>query len=73
LVEEIGIAGENYRPAASHWQTFSHNVVSITWSHYLIPIEIPIFCWNTRSPNRTNMSLIKKSNIWMIRSCLYLL
>jgi hypothetical protein len=30
LVEEIGIPGENYRPAASHWQTFSHNVVSST-------------------------------------------
>ena len=30
LVEEIGIAGENDRPAASHWQTWSHNVVSST-------------------------------------------
>ena len=27
LVEETG---ENHRPAASHWQTLSHNVVSIT-------------------------------------------
>ena len=32
-------AGENHRPAASHWQTLSHNVVSSTphlsgiWSH----------------------------------------
>ena len=30
LVEETGIPGENHRPAASHWQTLSHNVVSST-------------------------------------------
>ena len=30
LVEEIGVSGENHRPAASHWQTLSHNVVSST-------------------------------------------
>jgi len=28
LVEETGVSGVNYRPAASHWQTLSHNVVS---------------------------------------------
>jgi hypothetical protein len=28
LVEETGV--ENHRPAASHWQTSSHNVVSST-------------------------------------------
>ena len=28
LVEEIGVPGENHRPAACHLQTFSHNVVS---------------------------------------------
>jgi hypothetical protein len=28
LVEETGVLGENHRPAASHWQTLSHNVVS---------------------------------------------
>ena len=28
LVEETGVLGENQRPAASHWQTLSHNVVS---------------------------------------------
>jgi len=28
LVEETGLSGENHRPAASHWQTLSHNVVS---------------------------------------------
>ena len=27
-MEEIGVPGGNHRPAASHWQTLSHNVVS---------------------------------------------
>ena len=30
LVEESGVPGENHRPAASHWQTLSNNVVSST-------------------------------------------
>jgi hypothetical protein len=30
LVEETGVPGENHRPAASHWQTWSHNGVSST-------------------------------------------
>ena len=30
LVEETGGLGENHRPAASHWQTVSHSVVSST-------------------------------------------
>jgi hypothetical protein len=28
LVEETGVPRENNRPVASHWQTWSHNVVS---------------------------------------------
>jgi len=28
LAEETGSSRENHRPAASHWQTLSHNVVS---------------------------------------------
>jgi len=28
LVEETGVPRENHRPAASHWQTLSHNFVS---------------------------------------------
>jgi hypothetical protein len=28
LVEETGVPGESHRPAASHGQTLSHNVVS---------------------------------------------
>jgi hypothetical protein len=30
LVEETGLPGENHRPAASSWQTLSHNIVSST-------------------------------------------
>ena len=30
LVEETGVPRENHRPAASHCQTLSHNVVSGT-------------------------------------------
>jgi hypothetical protein len=33
LVEETGVLGENHRPAESHWQTLSHNVVSSTPRH----------------------------------------
>jgi hypothetical protein len=28
LVEETGVPVENHHPAANHWQTLSHNVVS---------------------------------------------
>ena len=28
LVEETGVSGGNHKPASSHWQTLSHNVVS---------------------------------------------
>ena len=30
LVEETRVPGVNHRPAASHWKTLSHNVVSST-------------------------------------------
>ena len=33
LVEETGVPGENHRPAASHGQTLSHNIVSSTPRH----------------------------------------
>jgi hypothetical protein len=29
LVKEIGGTKENHRPVASHWQTWSHNVVHL--------------------------------------------
>ena len=31
-MEETGVTGENHRPAASHWQTLSHNVVHLDLS-----------------------------------------
>jgi hypothetical protein len=31
---ETGVPGENHRPVASYWQTFSHNTVSGTPPHY---------------------------------------
>ena len=33
LVEEVGGPGENYRPVTSHWQAWSHNVLSNTPRH----------------------------------------
>jgi len=33
LVEETGVHGESHFPVAGHWQTLSHNVVSITPRH----------------------------------------
>jgi hypothetical protein len=31
LVEETRVPGENHWPAASHWQTLLHNIVSSEW------------------------------------------
>jgi hypothetical protein len=36
LMEETGVPWENHWPAASHWQTISHNVVSGTPRCYLL-------------------------------------
>jgi hypothetical protein len=33
LVEEVVVPGENHRPAVSHRQTLSHNIVSSTPRH----------------------------------------
>jgi hypothetical protein len=29
LVEETGVCRENHRPVTSHWQTVSHNIISL--------------------------------------------
>ena len=49
LVEETGVPGENHRPAVSHWQTLSQNVVSTPTA----PIKITILLrtWNTTKWN----------------------
>jgi hypothetical protein len=56
LMEETRVSKENHRPAASHWKTLSHNVVSSTPcqledQNNLINISYLIrffyyFCWN---------------------------
>ena len=48
-VEEIGVSGENHRPAPSHLQTLSYNVVSSTpcwkkYNSYWMYIPIIDFC-----------------------------
>ena len=42
LVEETGVPGENHRPAASHWQALSYNVVSTTLHHKRIRTLVTI-------------------------------
>ena len=34
LMEYIGVAGEDNRPVASHWQTLLHNLISSTTPHH---------------------------------------
>jgi hypothetical protein len=43
LVEEIEVPGENHRPAASHWQTLSHNIVHLALSAIRFNIIIGIY------------------------------
>ena len=49
LVEETRIPGENHRPAASHWQTLSQNVVSRTPRNELGLIS-QLWCLSIRLP-----------------------
>ena len=43
-MEETGVPGENHRPAASHRQTLSHNVVSNTsaWAGFKLTTLVGI-------------------------------
>jgi hypothetical protein len=63
LVEETEVPRENHRPAASHWLTLSHNVVSSTphlgWNkthnvsgdrHWLITLALNFYSWITIYP-----------------------
>jgi len=59
LVEETG---ENYRPAASHWQILSHNVVSSTSHH-----ERDSSFINNWAINRNILLTNKKK--WKSQSC----
>jgi hypothetical protein len=40
LMKETGVPGENYRPATSHRQTLSHNVVSRTPKEFFFIISV---------------------------------
>ena len=49
-VEETVVPGENHWPAASHWQTLSHNVVSSTpryerASNSALNVQVVIIIW----------------------------
>ena len=43
LVEEIGVPGKNDRPAASHWQTLSHNVCCTEYIQQWAGFELTTF------------------------------
>jgi hypothetical protein len=71
LVEETGVHRENHWPAASHWQTLSHNVVSSTppWTdkytiHFTDKFQTWIFeeewysTWSSRWDNK-NIKIIR--------------
>jgi len=45
FVEETSVPGENYRPASSHWQMLSQNVVSIDKREFLYQSS-----WFTKGP-----------------------
>jgi hypothetical protein len=57
LVEETGVPGENHRPATSHWQTLSRNVVLSTpglsgiRSHN---VSGPLISWRKEKKDFTN-------------------
>ena len=42
LMEETDVPGENHQPAASHWQTLSHKVVSAMTPHWKYRTQIKL-------------------------------
>ena len=75
LVEETRVPWENQRPAASHWQTLSHNVVSSTSRHKRdsnsqLLVEIGTDCTGSCKSNYhtiTTMTALKyiKGQMWI--------
>ena len=60
LVEETKVPGENHRPVASHWQTWSHNVVSSTPCHELtILVVIGTDCTGSCKSNYHTITITK--------------
>jgi hypothetical protein len=75
LVEETRVPGENQRPAASHWQTLSHTVVSDTPRHAqalvsfkkYMPPPLPYFKVNICPVPLPHLALIFFANLWSFR------
>jgi hypothetical protein len=74
MAEETGVAGENYRPVTSHWQTLSHNFVSRTprhdlytnmWHTHLYKV------WQLPSKIKYSANLNNKSDLSYAPSSLY--
>ena len=62
LVEETGVPGENHRPAASNWQTLSHNVVFeyiSTWPGFEL-ITLVVLAFEPPDPWFSNIVKINK-------------
>jgi hypothetical protein len=58
LVEETGVPEENHRPAASHWQTLSHNRKWTILSWYKCSVKIDNFQNTEFKLNETFNSII---------------
>ena len=75
LVEETRVPGENQRPAASHWQTLSHTVVSDTPRHAqalvsfkkYMPPPLPYFKVNICPVPLPHLALIFFAYLWSFR------
>ena len=74
MAEETGVAGENCRPVASRWQSWSHNVVSSTPHHdlYTNMWQTHLYkVWQLPSKIKYSANLIKKSDFSYAPSNLY--
>ena len=73
LLEESEVLREHYRPAASHWQTLSHNVVKISlWAGIELTTlsVIDTGCTGScKSNNHTIMTTTIPEHIWRNKYC----
>jgi hypothetical protein len=59
LVQDTGVPGENHRPAISHWQTLSHNVLSFYSVKMIADIIIGIKNGMTKHYTHINMCTLE--------------